>query len=429
MERRRNNWLSLAWLGAALALGLSGFARAQVPVLTEAEVVAAVRAQNPGLQAAGAGAAADALRPAQVRWPFPMVELMPMPGMILDGELGAQVMARQAVPWPARLAAERTAGARLADASAYGVEALDLELVALARSTYAALWGLQEQMARIEAYRADLELYREAALAQYRAGRGPQQAVLGIQVEGEVLAQRLDGLAEDRAAVAARLDALTGAGLRVDPGTLVSPPVRAAAPAAPVAREALDAHPALEAGRAMQAAEEAMVAAARTRLRPELTLGLNLNLSRMAFDREFGLEPVMPAVGLMLPLWRGGVRAGIEEAGLRARQRELETEETRLALEAELTAALEGLDRVRARIARYEDRLRPQVQQTIDAYLAGYRAGTVRFLELLDARRMALDVDVDLIMARVSEAGLAARLDALVGRAAGPGGNGTGGAR
>jgi outer membrane protein TolC len=121
----------------------------------------------------------------------------------------------------------------------------------------------------------------------------------------------------------------------------------------------------------------------------------------------------MPAIGVMLPLWRGGIRARIQEAELRATQRELETVDARLQLEAEVDDVLAQLARVRGRIAVYENTLRPQVRQTLDASLAGYQAGTMRFLELLDAQRMALDVELDLVMTRVREAELVARLDAI----------------
>jgi outer membrane protein TolC len=169
----------------------------------------------------------------------------------------------------------------------------------------------------------------------------------------------------------------------------------------------------------MQASEQAMAEMNRTMLRPDFTLGINVNLSRMAFDRMYGQEPVMPAIGVMLPLWRGGIRARIQESELRATQRELETADARVQLEAEFRDALAQLSRVRSRIAVYEGTLRPQVRQTLDASLAGYRAGTTRFLELLDTQRMALEVELDLIMAHVRAAGLAARLDAALGRVSG----------
>jgi outer membrane protein, heavy metal efflux system len=429
---------------------------------TEAEVVAAVLESNLSLGAARTGAAADAQGPAQVRWPFPMVEVMPMVGAIRDGEPGAQVMARQAIPWPARLSADRAARAGMAAAADFEADARAVELVAMARMAYAELWGLQEQADRMEEFGRQLQLYREAALAQYAAGRGPQQAVLGIQVEGGMLAQRLEALAEQQLSLNSQVAALTGGRIRIAAGDRLAPPAVVAAgaatppaglpagaaagtpPGAPgqapadavrgqartdAVRDAVATHPMLEAGRAMQSAEEAMAEMNRTMLRPDFTIGVNLNLSRMAFDRMYGQEPVMPAIGVMLPLWRGGVRARIQEAELRATQRELETADARVQLEAEVEDVLGQLSRVRGRIATYEGTLRPQVRQTLDAGLAGYQAGTTRFLELLDAQRMALDIELDLIMARVREAELVARLDAATGRTgpagaapAGPGG-------
>jgi outer membrane protein, heavy metal efflux system len=385
-------------------------------VRTESEVVAQVRAANLALRATRAGASADAERPNQVRWPFPMVELMPMPGMLLDGDVGAQVMARQAIPWPARLGADRAARSSMAEASALDAAAVELELVRSARMAYAELWGLQEQASLLGVYVRQLELYREAALAQYAAGRGPQQAVLGIQVEAEILTQRLSSLAEDRSALVARLEALMGGQARIDPDRPLTPPAPVLVGDRASYRDDLATHPMIEAGRAMQAAEVSMAAMSRTMLRPDFTVGVNLNLSRMAFDRMYGQEPVMPSLGVMVPLWRGGVRAQVREAELRATRRELETADARISLETELEDVLTQLSGVQGRIARYEERLRPQVRQTLDASLAGYQAGTTRFLELLDAQRMALDVEMDLIMARVREAQLAARLDASTGR-------------
>jgi outer membrane protein, heavy metal efflux system len=416
-ERRRT---AAAWLMAALLSGAAagGDAQTAAPPRTEAEVVAAVARANLAVRAARTGAAAEAERPGQVRRPFPMVEVMPMPAMIADGEPAAQVMVRQAMPWPARLAADRAARSRTAEAAEHEADALLLERVMAARMAYAELWGLQERAGLIRRYVEQLGLFRDAALSQYAAGRGPQQAVLGIQVEGEILAQRQEALAEERAGLAARIAALTGGEVVMGPEEGVAPPASVASPGAVSAGAylaAVEDHPMVEAGRAMEAAERSMAEMRRTMLRPELTLGLNLSLSRTAFDRMYGQEPVMPAVGVMLPLWRGGVRAEIREAELRAAQRELETADARLALTAEVEDAVTQLGRVRDRIARYETRLRPQLRQTLDASMSGYQAGTTRFLELLDAQRMALDVEMDLIMARVREAALVARLDAVAG--------------
>jgi outer membrane protein, heavy metal efflux system len=402
----------------ALALLPAAPAAAQQREHTETEIIAAARVGSVELRAARTGAAASALGPAQVTRPNPMVEVMPMLAAIRDGEPGAQLMARQALPWPARLAAERSARGSMAEAESLEADALELDVIAMARMAYAELWGLQEQADRIRTYGRQLELYRDAALAQYAAGRGPQQAVLGIQVEAGMLAQRLEALGEDRASAAARLFTLTGGRIRVGEGARFAAPTSSRSPAlaADAVQSEIAAHPMVAAGRAMQAAELSMAEMNRTMLRPEFTVGVNLNLSRMAFDRMYGMEPVMPALGVMLPLQRGGVRARVQESELRALQRELESTDARFRLEAEASALLEQITRVRGRIVTYEGTLRPQVAQTLEASLGGYQAGTIRFLELLDAQRMALEVELDLIMARMREAELIARLDAVAGR-------------
>jgi outer membrane protein, heavy metal efflux system len=381
---------------------------------TEAEVVAAVRAGNASLSAARVGASARALGPEQVRWPFPMIEVMPMLGMTFDGEPGMQVMARQTIPRRAGLEADRTARGRMADAAGFEAEALELELIAMARMTYAESWGVQERATLMQEFGTQLGLYREFALAQYAAGRGPQQAVLSIQVERSMLAQKVEALEEERSALTSRLAVLTGGRLRIGPADRLAAPSAALAPRA-VGGEGIASHPMLSAGRAMQDAEEAMAEMNRTRLRPEFTVGVNLNLSKMAFDRMYGLEPVMPAVGVMLPLWRGGIRASIREAELRATQRELETTNAALQLESERNDVASQLERVRGRINVSENTLRPEVRQTLDASISGYQAGMMRFLELLETQRMALEVELDLIMARVRAAELTARLDATTG--------------
>jgi outer membrane protein, heavy metal efflux system len=414
--------LIITALIALIALGVPATAAAQQQVHTESEIIAAARTGSAQLRAARAGAAASALGPAQVTRPNPMVEVMPMVAGLRDGEPGALLMARQALPWRARLDAERSARAYMADAGTLEADALELDVVAMARMAYAELWALQEQAERIRAFIRQLEQYRHAALAQYAAGRGPQQAVLGIQVEAGMLAQRLDALEEDRTAAAARLVTLTGGRVRVGDADRFAPPASAAARApSPALREAeVQAHPMVAAGLAMQAAELSMAEMNRTMLRPEFTIGVNLNLSRMAFDRMYGAEPVMPAIGVMLPLQRSGVRARVQEAELRASQRELESADVRLRLESEAAALVDQITRVRQRIAMYEGTLRPLTGQTLEAGMAGYQSGTTRFLELLDAQRMALNVELDLIMARMREAELVARLDAATGRLPAP---------
>lgn len=406
---------ALKLIAAALVLAGSAPVVVAQAVITEDDLVQAVREHNRALQAARAGAAAEAERPEQVRWPFPMIEGMLMPQMIAGGDVGLAVAARQQIPWAARLRADREARGAWADAATREAEALEREQVLMAHHAYTELWGLQEQRALVDSFRVRLGLYREIALEQFRAGRGPQQAVLNIEVERQMLAQRLEAIEEQATARRALIAVLTGGAL--DPG----PRDRIAAPAAHphVGAEALaawiDAHPLVEAGRARRASDEALGRMVRTRLWPDLTVGAVLNLSTHARRGMFGQEVFTPSVGLMLPLWRGGVRAEIREHEQRARQRALEVEHARVILSAEAADVQTQLERVQRRIARYETELLPTVARSLEAAVLGYQTGAVRFLELLDAQRMAFAIETDLIEARVLAAQLVGRLAAIAG--------------
>lgn len=383
-------------------------------VITEEAVVEAVRSSNLSLEAMRAGAAAEALRPEQVRWPFPMAEVMVMPQMIAGGELGIGLAARQTIPQTGRLAADRDARAAMAEAALYESSAFERDQVLAARTAFAELWGLQEQRALVDTFRTRLALYRESALAQVRTGRGPQQAVLNIQVEADMLAQRLDTIEESGAALRARLSALTGGTLHLRLADRLAAPDGARRQGDDFV-EAVGAHPAVAAGEAMRTSEEAVARMRAAMLRPEFTVGATVNLSPMARAGRYGQEIVTPMIGVMLPLWRSGVRAEVRESEERARQRGLETEHVRVVLVAEAEDAFARLDRVRQRIIRYEQVLLPTVQQALESTLSGYRTGAIRFLELLDAQRMAFTIESDLIEARVLEAALVARLDAITG--------------
>lgn len=402
-------------IGAVVAVALLGTlpVRAQ-SIVTEDQVSEAVRQANLDLRAARVEAAAAAQRPEQVTWPFPMVESELMPGTIADGELGVQVMARQTIPRIGMLRAEREARQRMADASDQEAAALSRDRVMEARIAYAELWGLREQLALLDSFRVRLEVYEGTALAQYRAGRGPQQASLSVQVEDERLAQRREMLEESILDAAQRIWLLTAGQISIGLSTRIAPP-----PIPPervsVDTDAVVSHPMVVANRAMQESEEAMIDARRAEGRPEFSVGVAVDLSPMARERMFGREPIMPSVGVTLPLWRSGIRAGIREAELRAQQRQLETEQARLSVEAMLEHVIHQFEHVRSRIFRYETDLQPRVELTREATISGYRAGTSRLLDLLDVERTALDLETDLITARTREAELYARLRAITG--------------
>lgn len=395
-----------ALLSALLCVAFGSAAQGQV-LRTESEVVDAIQSNNFLIAASRTQAASDAERPRQIRRPFPMAEVMFMPSMIADGSVGVGVMISQAIPWSGQLNAERDAHTAMATASGYESEVVLRDQIRQGREAYAELWGISARRAQIDSFLTSLDVYRESALAQIQTGRGSQQSVLMLQVEAERLEQQLAAIDEEVSELRATVVVLTGGTIRINPGDQFAEPSWSIDPLLKT-----DDHPAILATDAMREAAKAEVRANRIRLRPEFSVGATIYPAGTGPEMS---EYVVPSIGFSLPLWAGGVRAQIREAELREQQLRLEAEHVRLSLSTELADLLIQLERVQDRIDRYTTHLLPLAHQSLENALLGYSTGSLMLLELLDAQRLALDLELDLIEARVRAAALIARIDFLKG--------------
>jgi len=397
--------IRVALLSTLLGVAFGYSAQGQV-LRTESDIVDAIRSHDLLVSASRAQAAADAERPGQIRRPWPMAEVMFMPSMIAEGSAGVGVMISQAIPLSGGLRAERAVRTAAAAASEYESVVVTRDRVRQGREAFAELWGINERRARIDSFLTSLEIYRESALTQIQTGRGSQQSVLMLHVEAERLEQQLAAIDEEVSELQAIIAVLTGGTIRISPGDRLAEPSLAVTPAPQGTAD----HPAFLAADAMREAADAEIRLNRTRLRPELSVGAAIYPAGAGPDMT---EYVVPSIGISLPLWTGGVRAQIQEAELRERQRRLEAEHVQLSLSTELADLLIQIERVQERTDRYESHLLPLAHQSLENALLGYRTGSRMLIELLDAQRMALDLEQDLIDARVRAAVLVARIDYL----------------
>src|SRR5690625_36817 len=396
--------IRVALLSTLLGVAFGYSAQGQV-LRTESDIVDAIRSHDLLVSASRAQAAADAERPGQIRRPWPMAEVMFMPSMIAEGSAGVGVMISQAIPLSGGLRAERAVRTAAAAASEYESVVVTRDRVRQGREAFAELWGINERRARIDSFLTSLEIYRESALTQIQTGRGSQQSVLMLHVEAERLEQQLAAIDEEVSELRATVAVLTGGTIRINPGDQFAEPSWSIDPVLQT-----DNHPAILATDAMREAADAEGRANRIRLRPEFSVGAAIYPAGAGPDMT---EYVVPSIGFSLPLWTGGVRAQIREAELREQQLRLEAEHVQLSLSTELADLLIQLDRVQERIDRYTTHLLPLANQSLENALLGYRTGSLMLLELLDAQRMALDLEQDLINAQVRAAVLVARIDYL----------------
>jgi outer membrane protein, heavy metal efflux system len=386
-------------------------------IISEDDVVRAILADDPVIEAARIEALAAEQRPGQVVWPFPMLDVAFMPSMIADGETGVEFMARQRVPWPGLLAERRSERRFEAESTQADARSVERERILEGRLAFAGLWLIQRERDLIGTFVDRIDIFEESALSTYAAGRGPQQSVIQVQLERERLLQRQERLDDEETALRSDIERLTGGRIPIGADLTLAPPPSPTPRSMDRERlaEAMLIHPQVTSWQSMQRAAESATDVARLEGRPEITLGANVNLSPMARERMYGLEPVMPVVGVSLPLWRSGIRAEVEEQRLRSLTYEAEASAAMVALQSEVSALLTQLDRTENRIGRLRDRLRPRVDVALESTLTALRAGTARTIELLDLERSALEIDIEILTEELRRAELYARLRSILG--------------
>ena len=406
----------------ALLAGLAAAAphvRAQAPdTLRLDAVLGALYADNPTLQAARLDARALARRGDQVgALPDPTASVMvaPYPILTARGTQRSQWRVEQMLPWPGTLGLRRDAADAAAEVARIGADVTALDLAQRATRAYADLVRTQQAAEIVRSFQARLDAFAEAAAVRYEVGRGPQGAILQVQLERQRLAERLIDLAQQRdRAVQSLARVLDRPGLTV--GRVVTP-----TPALPTDLDldalALSLRPEIAQAQARIDQAEADVALARAAYRPDF--GVGVVYTDVAPADAPPTATGRDALGLMasvrIPLGRDRLRAGVDEARLRQQAAEARLQATQTAVQADVADALSDARRAAETVALYETTLLPQSLTTVESALAGYTTGTVDFLAFLDAERARFQIQLGLVDARARLLDAAAALARAVG--------------
>lgn len=320
----------------------------------------------------------------------------------------------QMVPWPGKRAAARDGATALAEADS--LAALEQEAMLSGRVA----------MAYLEAALADRVLgvmgetlrllrgFQETALGMYGVGKGIQQDVLQAQVSVARMAADTVAMSGERAAAAARLNAL----LARAPDSLV-PALEypAVADTLPVmdtlAARAFRGRPALAAAQARIAAADRAMDGARRESYPDVMFGAAYQ-ARPRYDDMMSLM-----LGVNLPLWGGSKQGPMR----REREAMRAMEEARLQdLRNETWAQLAAL-RARANRAVQLDRLYaqeilPQAMAAVEAAQSAYRVGRADFMTLVESQMTVNRYQTERLRLAADYHGARAEIEALLG---GPG--------
>jgi len=329
----------------------------------------------------------------------------------------------QRFPWFGKLDLRERAAILGAAAARADVEAKRLALVTETRRLYYEIAFLDTWSEIVRLDRSTLSHYEELVRARYATGMGLEQSVVKIQAEITRDDRRLLEIATRRSSVVASLNAL-----RAKPGEM---PIATVTPVWPnpvaIEREswrstALASRPELTRADAEIERGQALVDLAGKATKPDVTLGLTYTLvggrddaaGRMNPPQGNGNDILGISAGVNLPIWRRKIDAGIEEAI----EKRHAAEASRRAIVASIDGALgelgERLDLNAKEIDLDQRVLTVQAEQALDSAEAGYRAGSVGALDLLDAERTLLAVRTATARARADYAISLAKLEGTI---------------
>lgn len=247
----------------------------------------------------------------------------------------------------------------------------------------------ERTLAYIRSQIDELDLQRQAAEAAFRAGRGDQADVMAARLAGERMRDQLVQMQRDIAIARARLTRWVGEDAA---RALAAPPDIEHLSWQPAELlESVESHPALSMRAAGVAVAEADVRVARENRKPDVSVELMYSQRGPGFPNMVSLNFSMP-----LP-WDRPQRQDRELAAQLAKldQARAEQEDMLRSYQAELRAGLAAWQANLGRLHRYDTELIPLARQQIDAAMAGYKAATASLPRVLEARRMAVDTQME----------------------------------
>ena len=366
-----------------------------------AALLAEAEANNPSLEAARLEAEALNTHPRQVSAlpdPALMVTYQPWPIATARGTQRTQWRVEQQIPYPGKRALRGEIADLSADVAGFEANTFALDLLLQVKQVYYELYLIQEADRLITAFQVQLRYFEEAAATRYEVGTGTQQAILKAQLEHNRLDIRREQLAEQRRSGLAMLAGLLD---RPDSASLsgevhVATPVLAVDTTQLVAL-ALEQRPEARALRQAETRAERQIDLAARNFLPDFTVSLTyFDMARADVPPTAdGRDALGIGLGVKVPLWRGKLRAGLEEAHLKKQQMRTRVEALETTFRTRIEDLTSQLDRQRRRLELFEQVLIPQGETALEATLSSYTTGRTDFLDLLDAERTLFNLQLD----------------------------------
>lgn len=411
-----------SWLSLALVLPSPVLAEeTPAPVLQLEEVVAEGLQHNPALIAAQERWRAARLRvPQASALPDPMLGYAVM-GTMLETRLGPQenvVDVEQTVPFPGKLWKRRQMAAAEANAAQAQMEAAKLDIIVQLSAVYYDLYATDATIATVEELHDTFKRLESVAQARYGAQGGSQRDVAKAQAELSGTEETLVTLRQRRQSLAARLNAL----LDRDPDTPAGHTVTPELPTVSATGEQLvdiakQHRPELREASAMVTRDQHAQALAKLEYLPDVSVGFEYSQigSGKTTDPDDGRDAWMVPLKVNIPLWQNRLVPSVLEArrNLKASQARAAQEEN--TAEYEVKDAYFRFTSAKQIVELHRNALIPEAELAFRSDQAGYEAGRVDILNLIDSERLYLNAQVTFYQALAEALKSHAALERAVG--------------
>ena len=345
-------------------------------------------------------------------YPNPELKVEAGPGRALDGppNRGTEESIRfsQPLEWVPKRSARIKAAEQGVEVSEFERKDAVFRVTAeVASAFYALLGGQRELMLTVQTLTA-VEQLTATARKRVEAGEAAKFERVKAEVELQRATKEMERAHSHVAQARAALAATVGEG--VEGEFEVSgefPEGRAGLSLESLLEGARRRHPIIQAHERDRARRAALLDQAKASRMPDVSLF-------GGFDREIDRETYRAGVTIPLPLW--SQRQGeIAEATAGARRAEAKTRQARLELTRGITQAYEQYRIAKGQLDLFRKGFLRQSEEAVEIARKSYRLGEVSLLELLDAQRVAFQVNREYYQAQVDLAMALAQLERLTG--------------
>jgi len=356
--------------------------------------------RNPGIAAAEQKVLRLSQRVPQVTsLDDPMLTVTPIGEMAetAAGQVGEMNSISQKLPFPGKLDARGRIATQDAAMAAAQLDQIRLQVIADTRRAYWSYYYSTRAISITRENRGLLAQFQEIAESKFKTGTATEQDVLRASVELSNLDNDLLTLGQHRDTAVAMLNSLLDRSVSAP-----LPPPRSAeldqldVQLDQLLASAVENNPELRSIHERIEGERQKLRLAQLNRWPDLTVGAAYN-----FVNDSGISKVANgkdqwwfSFGINIPIWFNKLNAGEREAhaGIMEALGDLRNTNNRVAFRVE--DAMTRVQTQQRQAKLFRDVIIPEARETLDASSAGYRAGKLEFLSLVDNWREIIDFEL-----------------------------------